>query len=382
MEKIRISDIIVTDEVLADAGVQRLNTLLARGQEMSGADVHLMTGSVPKVRVRGELIELTLERGGVLYGFAELDDSEISSMLMPLMDAYARTEYGSKGQWDLSYGTRDGTRYRVNIYRQKGSGAGVFRILPKNIPELESLALPQNVVDLYTRRRGLTLVTGVTGSGKSTTLAALMRLINERSRKHIITLEDPIEYMHWSALCNISQREIGTDVTRFADGLRAALREDPDVIMVGEMRDRETVEIGIEAAETGHYVLSTLHTMGASETVTRLSGMFGFEEQHQILGRLSSALDTVISQQLLPKVDGGYALALEVLHCNKDVKRMIVKGMPAEIEDYMRSPEGRAGGLCTMDDSIKSLYKSGEITAETAVSYAVDRTNMERYVLC
>jgi twitching motility protein PilT len=305
----------------------------------------------------------------------------MEELVMPLMDAHARREFSSNGQWDLAYETEDLVRYRVNLYRQKGSAGAVFRILPEKILKAEDLGLPEAVFNLYTKRRGMVLVTGVTGSGKSTTLAALVDLINRQLKKHIITLEDPIEYIHWSDVSNISQREVGQDTDSFASALRAALREDPDVILVGEMRDTETMEIGLESAETGHMVFSTLHTMGALHTIGRIVGMFEASRQQQIRDRVSNVLGAVVSQQLLPKAgEKGYAVAFEILLNNKKITKFITDNNLDGLEEYMRTSEAVNEGMILMDDSIRLLYRLGKISRETAISYAVDRLSMEQLI--
>ena len=269
-------------------------------------------------------------------------------------------------------------RFRVNLYKQKGALAGVFRALTDRVPEWSSLGLPVSVFDLHRKKRGLVLVTGPTGSGKSTSLASLIDVINEDKPYHIITLEDPIEYYHWHSKSNISQREIGSDCSSFDDGLRAALREDPDVILVGEMRDKETILIALEAAETGHLVFSTLHTIGAVETTNRIIDMFPESAHTQIRSQLCSVLEAVVSQQLLPREDKeGRICAYEVMLKDKEIIRCIRDDDSEGMFDYLRSPEATAQGMVTMDDTIIDFYKKGKISRETAIDYAVDRKYVE-----
>lgn len=344
---------------------ESVNQLLIEGVNMGGSDIHIATGAPPKTRVYGSL---------KVMPYDELTTQDTRSLLDPLMDAYARTKLDSTGQWDMSYSIHGVARFRVNIFKQKGAYTGVFRVLNDKIPTTQQLGLPLSFFELTKLRRGLVLVTGVTGSGKSTTLASFIDIINKNMYKHIITLEDPIEYVHWHAHSNVSQREIGSDVDSFANGLRAALREDPDIILVGEMRDMETMQTALLSAETGHLVLSTLHTMGAAETVDRVIDTFPERQHTQIKNQLASTLQAIMSQQLMPRKDGkGYIVAYEILYKNRKVQDLIRYGNSSEIEDYMKSEEARKEGNCIMDDCILNLFKRGLISTDTALSYAIDK---------
>lgn len=347
-----------------------IDVLLREAVELGGTDLHLSVGAVPRVRVNGVLRELR-------YPILVPDVAE--GLILPLLDALARSRLNSTGQYDMAYFIREVSRFRVNIFKQKGDLACVFRVLKGDIPSYEKLGLPLSVFNLYRKRRGMILVVGTTGSGKSTTLASFLDIINKNMYKHIITLEDPIEYLHWHARGLVNQREIGTDCDSFANGLRAALREDPDVILVGEMRDLETTEIAITAAETGHLLCSTLHTMGASETVDRILDMYPERQQSQIRNQLVSVLEAVISQQLLPRADGsGYVVAYELMYSNKEIKRLIRENKILEISEYLKSPEAKADGMNSMDEVIIMLFKKGVITRDTAIDYAFDTKEMIR----
>ena len=283
----------------------------------------------------------------------------------------------SFGQYDLSNSLNNVGRFRVNIFRQKGDIAGVFRALPNTVPDYQKLGLPISVFNLYRRRRGLILIVGPTGSGKTTTLASFLNIINKNMSKHIVTLEDPIEYVHWHSKSIINQREIGSDCDTFAYGLRAALREDPDVILVGEMRDLETTEIAITSAETGHLVCSTLHTLGAAETINRILDMYPERQQNQVRSQLVSVLEAVVSQQLLPRADKkGYVVAYEILFKNKTVQKLIRDKRIDDLDEYLKSEEAMAEGMVSMDTTIANLCKNGLIDRATALDYAFDRKGM------
>lgn len=356
-----------------------LDELLLEGVNSHATDIHICTGAPPKMRVYGELKPMTFSSYGRREVLPELTDEMSEDLIKPLMDAQARRTYESSGNWDMSYDIFGKSRFRVNIFRQKGAIAAIFRALPSKIMRAEDLGLPSAFFELTKKRRGMILVTGATGSGKSTTLAAFVDIINRTMPKHIITLEDPIEYEHWHSLGNISQREIGDDVSTFEAGLRAALREDPDVILVGEMRDEETMNIALKSAETGHLLLSTLHTIGAVETVNRVVDAFPESRHHQIRNQLASVIEAVISQQLLPKIGGqGYVVAFEILYKTRKAQHLIRKDDIEALEDYIRSPEAHNLGMRTMDESIMELYNTHQITRETAISYAVDKQSMEQ----
>lgn len=302
-----------------------------------------------------------------------------ADLLMPLMDTLARSTLNTVGQYDMAYSVHKVARMRVSIFRQKGDIGGVFRVLNATVPDYTKLGLPLNVFNMYKKRRGLILIVGPTGSGKSTTLASFLDIINKNLYKHIITLEDPIEYIHWHSRSLVNQREIGTDCDSFANGLRAALREDPDVILVGEMRDLETTEIALQSAETGHLVCSTLHTLGAADTINRVIDMYPERQHNQVRSQLCAILEAVVSQQLLPKADNsGYVVAYEVMFKNKKIQRMIRDKEIDAIAEYLNEPEAIREGMVSMDSTILNLFKKKAITRDTALDYSFDRKEMAK----
>jgi twitching motility protein PilT len=275
----------------------------------------------------------------------------------------------TEGSCDLSYELPGKARFRVNIFSQRGNYSTVLRKLEAKIPTIEELNLPPAFKKISEEKNGIILVTGATGSGKSTSLAAVLNRINEAKSVHVVTLEDPVEYMHPHKKSTFNQREMGNDFDTFANGLRAALRQAPKVILVGEMRDRETVEIGLSAAETGHLVLSTLHTVDAGQTINRILGMFGIEEENQIRIRLADTVRWIVCQRLLPKVGGGRVAAFEIMGHNLRVKDTILQGESEGKTFYEIIQQGTAFGMTTFDDYIVGLYEKGLITEETAMAY-------------
>ncbi len=290
-----------------------------------------------------------------------------------LMDALI-----NEGSCDLSYELPGIARFRVNIFSQRGQYSIVLRKLETQIPSFAELGLPEAYRRVAAEKNGIILVTGATGSGKTTSLAAVINDINEKNPIHIITLEDPIEYTHTQKKATVNQRELGKDFDSFASGLRAALRQAPKVILVGEMRDRESIEIALNAAETGHLVLSTLHTTDAGQTINRILGMFSIDEENQIRTRLADSLRWIICQRLLPKVGGARVAAFEALGTSLRVKDLILHGEKdgKNFEDIIQ--QGRAFGMVTFDDCIIGLYEKGLITEDTAKAYASNRSNVGR----
>lgn len=349
---------------------KNIEQLLTEAVQMGGSDLHISVGAQPRVRVHGSLTNMK---------YAIITPPIATNLLMPLMDTLARSTLNTVGQYDMAYSIHKVARFRCSIFKQKGDLAGVFRVLNETVPDYQKLGLPLNVFNMYKKRRGLILIVGPTGSGKSTTLASFLDIINKNLFKHIITLEDPIEYLHWHSRSLINQREIGTDCDSFANGLRAALREDPDVILVGEMRDLETTEIALQSAETGHLVCSTLHTLGAADTINRVIDMYPERQHSQVRSQLCAILEAVVSQQLLPRADGsGYVVAYEVMFKNKKIQRMIRDKEIDSIADYLWTQEARKEGMVAMDSTIMSLYQKKQITRETALDFAFDRKEMAR----
>jgi twitching motility protein PilT len=282
----------------------------------------------------------------------------------------------SSGSVDLSYSIPQKTRFRVNVFMQRGTYAIVLRVIPEGVPSLESLKMPQELWNIPKLKNGIVLVTGPTGSGKSTTLAALINEINQNHAYHIITIEDPVEYMHRHVKSTVNQREVGSDTRTFSLALRAALRQAPKVILIGEMRDVETIEIAMEAAETGHLVLSTLHTIDAAKTVDRIIGVFPKDQEPQIRTRLSQSFRYVISQRLLPKIGGGRIAALEILKSTMRTRDYVVKGESEgrSLTDAMH--DGLVDGMQTFDDEIEKLWQQRVISKETAMAYATNPVNL------
>lgn len=284
----------------------------------------------------------------------------------------------SEGSCDLSYHLAGKARFRVNVFSQRGYFSVVMRKLETRIPSVEDLKLPQIFKQMAQERNGIIFVTGATGSGKSTSLAAMLNEVNDLRPVHIVTLEDPVEFVHHHRKATFNQREMGTDFDTFASGLRASLRQAPKIILVGEMRDRETVEIGISAAETGHLVLTTLHTVDAGQTINRILGMFDTEEEKQIRIRLSDAIRYVVCQRLLPREGGGRVAAFEIMGKDIRIKEIIFGGESEGKTFYEVIESNRAFGWCTFDDSILELFQEGQISHDTAMAYASKKAIMRR----
>ncbi len=347
-----------------------IEEILTAAKEAGASDVHLTVGIPPKMRVNGNLVTMD---------FPKMLPADTLDVVLSIMTETQRDRYEEKGEYDMSYAVPNVARYRVNVFKQRGSAALAFRVVSTEIPSPEKLGVPESVIDLYQRKRGLILVTGPTGSGKSTTLAAIIDKVNSNRDAHIITLEDPIEYLHQHKMSMVNQREIGLDSENYANALRAALREDPDVILVGEMRDFETISVAITAAETGHLVLSTLHTIGAASTIDRVIDVFPPHQQQQIRVQLSNVLEAVISQQLIPTSDGrGRCAAFEVMHANHAVRNLIREGKSHQLQSVMQT--NRKIGMITMDDAILQLYYDGRIDRELAIQFAQDVEGMEQKI--
>ena len=283
-----------------------------------------------------------------------------------------------KGSCDLSYSLTDKARFRVNIFTQKGYFSIVLRKLETQVPSIESMQFPDAFGKMAAELNGLILFTGATGSGKTTSLAALLNRINQERSVHVVTLEDPIEYVHEQMMSTFNQREMGNDFDAFAGGMRAALRQAPKVILVGEMRDRETMEIGLTAAETGHLVFSTLHTIDAGQTINRILGMFEQEEQPQIRNRLVDTIRWIVSQRLMPRVGGGRTAAMEILRTSLRVKDLILNGETEDKTFYHIVSEGSALDMRSFDQHILELYSRGMVTEKTAITYCSHRAEMNR----
>ena len=337
-----------------------LDEILRMSVEEKASDIHFTAGCPPYYRIDGVLTPLKGDK---------LQPTDLEALLLPILDNRHRNELETNGQTDMAYAIPGVGRFRVNVYKQRGTLASAMRCLPFSIPDADSLGIPAEVQALTAKKRGLVLVTGPTGSGKSTTLASLVDIMNRKYPYHIITIEDPVEYVYENKKSLIHQREVGEDVESFAAALRSSLREDPDVILVGEMRDLETISTALTAAETGHLVLSTLHTIGADKTIDRIIDVFPPNQQQQVRIQLASVLECIISQQLIRREDGrGRVAALEVLFANTAIRNMIRENKTYQIISTMQT--GKRQGMQTMDDAIYELFLRGDISADSAVSYA------------
>lgn len=347
-----------------------IDDLLKEAQQRKASDLHITVGVAPKCRINGELADML---------YPALTPADTEELIMPMVPQRMKDLLLTNGEVDFSYSISGFGRYRVNVFKQRGSYAAAIRIINTNIPGPDMLGLPSSVIGLTNKKRGMVLVTGPTGSGKSTTLASMIDIINSNQNLHIITLEDPIEYLHKHKKSVVNQREIGLDSLSFSNALRVILREDPDVILVGEMRDLETIEIAITAAETGHLVFSTLHTIGAVNTVDRIIDVFPPHQQQQIRIQLASVIEGVISQQLIPTINhAGRVAAFEVMLSTPAIRNLIREGKNHQIASFIQT--NKRLGMQTMDDAIFDLYNSGRIGKEQAISFAQDMTTMERKV--
>lgn len=349
--------------------MQSLAELLELTVKEGASDLHLTVGISPIIKVNGKLVRLEHE-------ILRPEDTEAYAREI-LQDAYEK--YDAIGEYDTSYSIHGKGRFRVNIYKQRNSTALAIRVISLDMPTLDSLGYPDTLKDICNLKRGLVLVTGPTGSGKSTTLAALINEINSNRESHIITIEDPIEFLHKHNKSIVNQREIGKDTLSYERALKAALREDPDVILIGEMRDLETISTAITAAETGHLVFSTLHTIGAAKTIDRIVDVFPPHQQEQIKIQLASVLQTIISQQLVETVDGDRTAALEIMVATPAIKNLIREGKTHQIESFIQT--GSKYGMRTMDMELSNLYREGVITQETAMNSAIDREILSRLLM-
>ena len=336
-----------------------IDHFLRAGFELKASDIHLTVGVPPTMRINGELKK---------YGKTILKPTDIEEMAKKIIPENMWDTFKQRGELDFSYGLPGVSRFRVNAYFQRASVALAIRVVPSNIPTIEELHMPDILKIIAEKPQGLVLVTGPTGSGKSTTLASMIQYMNQTMRKHIITLEDPIEYLHNHGNSIIEQREVGFDTNNFANGLRASLRQDPDVILVGEMRDLETIQTAITAAETGHLVFGTLHTSSAPSTINRIIDVFPPSQQQQVRIQIASVLTAIISQRLFPTVDKkGRRAALEILLNNAAIANLIRNEKIHQIVNVMQT--SKAAGMQTLDASIKELVQAGIISKEAVEPY-------------
>lgn len=348
-----------------------VSEILDSAVRLGASDIHITVGIPVTLRINGHLRYLNEER---------IMPEDTAQLVYEMLSEKQMERFKNSGEMDFSYSTVGFGRYRVNVFRQRGSIGLAMRIVSLDIPTMQQLNLPLVLKDLCMKKRGLILVTGPTGSGKSTTLAAMIDYVNDRVDRHIITIEDPIEYLHKHKKSLINQREVGNDTNSFAQALRASLRQDPDIILVGEMRDLETISTAITAAETGHLVMSTLHTVGAASTVDRIIDVFPPHQQQQIKIQLAMTLEAVISQQLMPSMDGNSRVAcFEVLIVTPAARALIREGKTHLIQNIIQT--GNNVGMISMDNSILECVNKRKITPEVAKKYCVDLEYMTKQLM-
>lgn len=348
-----------------------IDQIVEEGLKRVASDIHLTVGIPPNLRVNGSLVHL---------GDVPLTPADTERLVRSSLSDKQFEVLKDKGEIDFSYASPGKGRFRVNAYLQRGSFGMALRIIPLEIPTMQQLGLPTVISDLTRLPRGLILVTGPTGSGKSTTLATMIDQINRERNVHILTLEDPIEYLHRHQKSIVNQREIGSDSQSFSNALRGALRQDPDVILVGEMRDLDTISIAITAAETGHLVLSTLHTLGAAKTIDRIIDVFPPYQQQQVRVQLASVIQAVISQQLLPKADGkGRVAAHEIMIATPAIRNLIREDKIHQIDTSIQT--GGKFRMQTMDSSLVDLYNRGLIRKDIALTQAVNQEEIKKYIV-
>ncbi|NTW04856.1 MAG: type IV pilus twitching motility protein PilT [Peptococcaceae bacterium] len=361
------------------------NEILTLATNLGVSDVHITVNSTPVFRLNGVLSafdspDIKERLGAQAVGVGKLMPTDTESLARQIMTEDQYELFEQKGELDFSYSIPDVSRYRVNVFKQQGNVSVVVRIISSKVLCLKDLGLPNTLESFTDLPRGLVLVTGPTGSGKSTTLAAMLDLINSGSRRHIITLEDPIEFVHQHKQSIVNQREIGHDTNSFASALRAAMREDPDVILVGEMRDPETISIAITAAETGHLVFGTLHTSSAPQTIDRIIDVFPPHQQQQIRVQLGNSIQGVVSQILIPRMDRpGRTAAVEILVATPAIRNLIREGKTHQILSQIQT--GGKFGMQSMDSALKNLCFSGLISREDALSRALDSETLSKMLI-
>ena len=345
-----------------------LTELLTKTIELGGSDLHLRVDSPPQVRIHGKLQPLD--------GYEVLDTEKARALAVSFLTDRQKQEFESKREIDFSIGIEGLSRFRVNIFNQKETIGGVFRAIPYLIKTFEELGLPPVVADLCRKPRGLILVTGPTGSGKSTTLATMIDRINLQRHEHILTIEDPIEFLHTHKNCVVTQRELGSDTFSFGEALRSGLRQDPDIVLVGEMRDLDTIEMALRVAETGHLTLATLHTNTAASTITRIIDVFPAGQQPQIRTQLSNVLEGIMCQALLPNSTGtGRVMAMEILVPNSAIRNLIREDKIHQIYSMMQTGSDKYG-MQTLNQSLAALYRRRDITLEAALSISSNQEEL------
>lgn len=348
-----------------------IRDILMKALETRASDVHITVMNPPIIRVDGSLQPID---------HPVLKPEDTKYLVHEVLSEQQQIFLKEKGEIDVSFAIPQLGRFRVNAYLQRGTYSMALRVVNIRIPSMDELGIPSYISTLTRKQRGLILVTGPTGSGKSTTLASMIDLINKERNCHVLTLEDPIEYLHKHQKSIVNQREVGLDTNSFENGLRSALRQDPDVILVGEMRDLETMAIAITAAETGHLVLSTLHTVGAAKTVDRILDVFPPHQQQQVRTQLSSVLEGIISQQIMPKKEGtGRVAAFEIMTATPAIRNLIREGKTHQIQTSVQT--GSKFGMITMDDALLNLVKKGVISKETCATFAQDSDFIQRNLI-
>ena len=348
----------------------RIDSFLKLGLAQGCSDIHLAVGVPPMLRMNGELLPIK---------FRDLSDSELESYVMEILNESQRENFDTGADLDFSYVGEDGGRFRVNLFRKITGIGAVFRYIPAEVPTLKKLKSPQILYDFCDYHQGMVLVTGSTGTGKSTTMAAMIKHLNDTRSLNIISLEDPIEFVHPSNNSQVIQRELGTHLATFADGVRAAMREDPDVILVGELRDAETISMAMTAAETGHLVLGTLHTTSAVKSIDRIIDALPGDLREQTKSFLSQSLKAVVTQVLVKTPDGrGRRAILEVLVNNRAIAKLIMTDQSHQIPAQLQT--GKNVGMQLMDQALLQAIEAGEVDPDDAVRYAVDKKKFQRYV--
>jgi len=354
-----------------EGGGIKLRALLTEMIEKGASDLHITVGEPPKLRIDGDLQDASVDH--------VLTPKDTLQIAYSILTENQKTRFETESELDFSFGVQNLSRFRGNVFKQRGCVAMAIRQIPYEIHSIEELGLPPVVKKLAERPRGLVLVTGPTGSGKSTTLAAMLDKVNRERRGHIITIEDPIEFIHRHKNCTINQREVGADTESFAQALKYALRQDPDVILIGEMRDLETIGAALTIAETGHLVLATLHTNSAAESVNRIIDAFPAHQQSQVRAQLAFVLEGVVTQSLLPRSRGtGRVVAAEVMICTPAIRAVIRDEKIHQIYSLMQA--GKKHGMQTMNDALQQLYMKGEVTLEEALKRSSDPNELLRAV--
>src|ERR1700754_276125 len=348
-----------------------LSELLKKMIEMGGSDLHITTNSAPRVRVHGHLRPLDMP---------PLTAADTKSLAYSVLTDAQKHRFEENLELDFSFGLKNLARFRGNVFNQRGAVGAVFRTIPWEIKGFDALGLPQVVKNMCDKPRGLVLVTGPTGSGKSTTLAAMLDKINAEREEHMITIEDPIEFLHNHKKCLVNQREVHADTHSFANSLRAALREDPDIVLIGEMRDLETIESALRIAETGHLTFATLHTNSAASTINRIIDVFPSEQQSQVRAQLSLVLEGILCQALLPKINGqGRVVALEILVPTPGIRNLIREDKVHQIYSAMQTGQEKLG-MQTMNQSLATLYFKRQITLDTAMNASSNRDELQEMI--